>query len=145
MTVTPAVIAYVAGYTAKKINDNINHHGEHVDPETGEVYTWQPPFLQMSRRPGIGGHSRIHTQSWRDYAILNGQKIPVPRYLHDAWEQQATLDELEMHEENKYKIQITKVQITSPKSFNEIMRDRQAQEQIAIAKQALKAAKRRKL
>lgn len=94
--VTPARIAYTAGYTSKKVNERyLARHHERVDPDTGEVYTWQPPFIQMSRRPGLGSHARQHVQSWRRFAIYNGQHIPVPKYLHEAWKAQATPTELE--------------------------------------------------
>lgn len=55
--ITPARIAYTAGYCQKKIGYKRYGH-ERVDAETGEVYKWQPPFKQMSRRPGIGGQAR---------------------------------------------------------------------------------------
>ena len=93
--ITPAAINYVAGYTTKKLTDKDEGRRERVDPETGEVYEWQPPFIQMSRRPGIGGHARQHTASWRSYAINNGVKTAVPRFLHEAWKQQATEEQRE--------------------------------------------------
>lgn len=91
---TPAAIYYVAGYAAKKINTETRMVVEQVDPTTGEVYTPKNPFLQMSRNPGIGGHARQWPNSWRTHAILNGKKIPVPRFLHEAWKAQATPEEL---------------------------------------------------
>lgn len=95
-TVTPASIAYIAGYTAKKMADHYwSAQHERVDPTTGEVYSWQPPFIQMSRNPGIGAHAREHAKSWRLYAVHNGYRMPVPRYLHEAWKAIATNDQLE--------------------------------------------------
>lgn len=93
---TPATINYVAGYVQKKYGDVYSQHkrGEQVD-QWGEVYTYQPPFIQMSRRPGIGGHARQWPSSWKEYAIYDGIKIPVPRFLHDAWKTQATQEEIE--------------------------------------------------
>lgn len=82
--ISPAAISYVAGYTSKKIGWKMEPR-ERVDPDTGECYTWQPPFLHMSRRPGIGGSARQHFQSWRESAILAGRQVPVPRFLHQAW------------------------------------------------------------
>lgn len=74
-------IAYTAGYVAKKLE---------MDPDrSGRL----APFIQMSRRPGIGGHARKHWQSWRDYGIDNGTKVPVPRFLHEAWKNQASFGE----------------------------------------------------
>lgn len=96
---SPAAINYVAGYTAKKIGLWDQVRSERVDKETGEVYTYQPPFLQMSRRPGIGGSARQFSSSWRDFAVSDGRKIPVPRYLHDAWRAQASEEELATHKQ----------------------------------------------
>jgi hypothetical protein len=92
---TPRRIAYAAGYTQKKLNDREREKQEELDPETGEIYKWQQPFIVMSRRPGIGGHARQHTQSWRNYAIHNGQQIAVPRFYKKAWEQKATAAEIQ--------------------------------------------------
>lgn len=81
---TPAAISYVAGYCHKKIG-YAEANRERVDPETGEVYLYQPPFLQMSRRPGIGGHAREHWRSWSESAIWHNQPVPVPRFLHQSF------------------------------------------------------------
>lgn len=88
-------IAYTAGYVAKKYNDPADDSRERIDYQTGEVYEWQPPFIQMSRRPGIGGHARQWPASWRKYAIYDGRKIAVPRFYHEAWKKQATDQEKE--------------------------------------------------
>lgn len=87
--VNPARISYVAGYCAKKVGF-FAEAGERVDYSSGEVYRYQPPFIQMSRRPGIGGESRKYWRSWRDAAIWGGTKVPVPRFLHAAWDENAT-------------------------------------------------------
>ena len=79
----------------KKIGWRREEAQERVDPETGEVYQWQPPFVQMSRRPGIGGHARQWPSSWRLYAVDDGYKMPVPRFLHDSWKAQASKEEIE--------------------------------------------------
>lgn len=89
--VTPARIAYCAGYTDKKTDDRFRSV-EHADPETGEA--WQPPFIQMSRKPGLGSHARQWTESWRLFAVHQDQKLPVPRYLHKAWRDHATIEDL---------------------------------------------------
>lgn len=99
--VTIERIAYTAGYTSKKLEDALHSKHERVDPETGEVYYWQPPFLQMSRRPGIGGEARKHAQSWRAYAIHNGNKMAVPRFYHEAWKAQATEEQIQKLKEEK--------------------------------------------
>lgn len=128
---TPAAIAYVAGYVAKKIGWKQHAREECVDPDTGEVYTWQPPFRLMSRRPGIGGHARQWPDSWAEYAIYNGQRTKVPRYLKDAWEQTATKQQQEEIDYRKYKYALTRD-----------TENLQAAEKIAVAKQALRAKRR---
>lgn len=90
--VTPARIAYCAGYTDKKADDRF-FSVEHADPETGEA--WQPPFIKMSLKPGLGAHARKWKESWRLFAIHDGNKLPVPRYLHQAWRDTATQQQLE--------------------------------------------------
>lgn len=82
-------ISYVAGYTAKKyLTDSPPPH-KLISPD-GEEYTYQPPFLQMSRNPGIAAHARAWPESWKLYAIHAFHKMPVPKYLHKAWQDQAT-------------------------------------------------------
>lgn len=128
--ITPARIAYTAGYCQKKIGYKRHQH-EKVDPQTGEVYTWQPPYKLMSRRPGIGANAKKWAQSWRLFAIKDGHKMPVPRFLHEAWKQQATIIEQEELAFEKSTLN----RYTTEKQ-------RQAQEQIAIAQQRLSAEKR---
>lgn len=131
--VSPAAISYTAGYCSKKIGYKKLITEEQVDPSTGEVYTWQPPFRQMSRRPGIGGHAREWADSWRLFAIHNGSRMPVPRFLHESWKQQATPEEKEALELEKIKLCILKD--SSPYQLA-------AAEKIAISRQALQGAKR---
>lgn len=90
--ISAKAIAYVAGYTSKKVGWRMEPR-ERVDPETGECYIWQPPFVLMSRRPGIGAAARdAYAQSWRKSAIWGGQEVPVPRFLHEGWQRQASDD-----------------------------------------------------
>lgn len=92
---TPANIAYTAGYCSKKIGYRRLSH-ERIDPLTGEVYTWQPPFILMSRNPGIGAHARDqYINAWRLYAIKDAHKMPVPRYFKNRWKDQATPQQIE--------------------------------------------------
>lgn len=100
--ITPAAIAYVAGYNAKKIGWRLTDREEKVDPDTGEIYQYQPPFIRMSRNPGIGGSSRKHWRSWKETAVIDGLTIPVPRYLHEAWKQNSTKEQQEQlqHQRN---------------------------------------------
>lgn len=91
--VTPARISYTAGYCAKKLGFH-RAKGEEIDYSTGEVYEHQPPFLQMSRRPGIGGDFRRHWRSWRRTAVWQGRPFPVPRFLHASFRENALQSDL---------------------------------------------------
>lgn len=132
--VSPRAISYTAGYTSKKIGYRSLAVGETVDMRTGEIYIHQLPFLQMSRRPGIGGDARKWIASWRSYAIHNGQEMPVPRFLHNAWKDQATPQDLEDLLYEKHLLAANKD--TSPERL-------QAAETIAIAKQIFKSERRK--
>lgn len=110
VALTHEAISYVAGYTSKKLNDAEHSAHERIDPHTGEVYTWQPPFTKWSQ--GLGGTAKQHVHSWRDYAVKDGNKMQVPRYLHEAWRAQATENEkiqlkLQKMERNRDKILTT--------------------------------------
>lgn len=135
---TPGRIAYCAGYTMKKAAWQDYTRNERISPE-GEPYYYQPPFLQMSRRPGIGSHAREHHDSWRNYAILNGQKMSVPRYLHESWLAQATETEIEslQTEKDNWKQNNNKETLTDTAQYH-----REANEKIAEAKRALHAETR---
>ena len=88
-TATPNNISYTAGYCSKKIGYRRFTH-ERVDPETGEVYQWQPPFILMSRNPGIGATAKKYLNSWELYAVKDGHKMPVPRYYRKHWKENTT-------------------------------------------------------
>lgn len=133
-SVTPARIAYCAGYVTKKIGFKRGSE-ERVDPETGEVYEWQPPFIQMSRNPGIGGNARQYTSSWRTHAVFDGVPIKTPRYYAEAWKKTATAEMLEQLEYQRQQERMTKSPLT--------LAQREAGEQIAIAKLAEKARGRK--
>lgn len=138
--VTPAAVSYVAGYTAKKYGDTSKpYREERVDPETGEVYRYQPPFIQMSRGGrhgyGIGGKAKQHTSSWRSFAVHNGTMMPVPRYLHEAWKAQATPEQLEQLATEKQNHRMSREKITREQLHAAL--------EIALAKQALKASRRK--
>lgn len=131
--VTPGRIAYCAGYTSKKIGFR-GEAGTRTDYTTGELYEWQPPFIQMSRRPGIGGEARQYTKSWRLYAISNGKQMPVPTFLHTAWKNQATTLELEDLEYEKTKLRAKSSDLSEKRL--------KAGELIAISKQSLEGQRR---
>lgn len=141
---THASVNYVAGYTAKKYAKLEDLAEEQVDEETGEVYThtnekgnkyiYQPPFLQMSRRPGIGGEAgEKYKASWRKCAVIDSKTQSVPRFLNDKWKKAATPMDLEKL--NDEKAEIRKQIVQTPKQ-------REAAYHIAVKKQQLKAERR---
>lgn len=129
----PASIAYTAGYCAKKIGWRSASLGETVDMRTGEIFIHQPPFTQMSRRPGIGGHARQWANSWRLFAVSNGTKLAVPRFLHEAWKQQAT--PLDMEDLLFEKANLAASRDTSVERLK-------AAEAIAVSRQSLQGSRR---
>ena len=82
-TVTYDSAKYVSGYIQKKINgeESVDYY-KRVDYETGEIFTLQPEYATMSRRPGIGipWLEKYHQEIWGyDECIVEGQSNPVPR------------------------------------------------------------------
>lgn len=104
--VNPARISYVAGYCAKKVG-LFDQAEERVDYATGEVHRYQPPFVQMSRRPGIGGAARRHWRSWRESAVWSERQVPVPRFLHSSWKENASESEVARLEMEKREREMT--------------------------------------
>lgn len=83
--------AYVSKYAVKKITGKkAKEWYEKIDSETGEIYTLEPEFARMSRKPGIG-----HDWLKKYYADLypkgyvtngSGNKIPPPEYFNKLYE-----------------------------------------------------------
>lgn len=133
--VTPERIAYTAGYCHKKLGIPGYQRGDTIiDRATGEILAeYQPPFIQMSRRPGIGSTARQFKESWRLYAVRNGDKLPVPRYLHAAWKAAATTEEIESTHYEAYQLALTR----------DTSRERlESAEAIAVARQHLRKERR---
>lgn len=138
--ITPERIAYCAGYTSKKIGYKLDDQEcEVVDQTTGEVVRipWVAPFIQMSRRPGIGGAARAYAASWRLYAVNNGRRMPVPRFLHEAWKAIATSDELEALIGEKSRIRAQR--------YPEITKDLETLNQLTKEEKTKPKAERKKL
>ena len=136
---TPASIAYVAGYTSKKIGWKLEPR-ERSDPETGECYTWQPPFIHMSRRPGIASSVRDNWLSWRKTAIYNGRSVPVPQFLHQAFRNNASVNALDNLKTEKDMKHLTPLPSTATIDY---WHDRlQAEKAILIAKHDHQSSKR---
>lgn len=67
--------AYVARYCLKKVTGvNSQEHYSRIDLDTGELYTLEPEYVTMSRRPGIG-------KSWYEKYksdVFPSDEVPVP-------------------------------------------------------------------
>lgn len=83
-TVTPESCGYVSRYIMKKINGNLaEDYYRRVNLQTGECIDLTPEFSHMSTKPGIGHDFFNKYQSDfypRDYAVMKGKKMPVPKY-----------------------------------------------------------------
>lgn len=135
VTANHATIAYTAGYAAKKYG-TIFADPHTITKKDGTTYTYQPPFIQMSRggrtAKGIGFNGHKYPHSWRNYAIVNDTKRPVPRYLKEFWKQQATPSEIEkLHQELQQTIR------------NTTRYEREALDKIAHARKREQATKRK--
>lgn len=91
--------AYVARYITKKITGTkaeAHYHRTILDwnEYTGEIYHWEeiqlePEYCLMSRRPAIGkGWFEKYFKDCypSDYLVVNGRKIPVPKYYDKLFE-----------------------------------------------------------
>lgn len=138
--VTLRNIAYTAGYANKKLRAGLRRAAEYVDQETGEVFEWQEPFRLCSRRPGIGGAARRFAHSWRTSAIHQGTAVPVPRYLHNAWRELASdeqLAKLEAERRGLRSLMAEALARNTKESWEEYYRDRDAREANAEARHKL--------
>lgn len=88
--VNPDRIAYVCGYTVKKMGTirDRTAYGV-VDPETGEYFERQPEFAVMSRRPGIGAgwFEKFNKDLRRGYLHHEGSKVTVPRFYERKYQE----------------------------------------------------------
>lgn len=81
--VTHESCAYVARYVMKKVTGDLaEEHYQRVTPN-GEIYHIEPEFIRMSLKPAIG---KVHYENFktdfypRDYAVVRGRQVPVPKY-----------------------------------------------------------------
>lgn len=138
-------INYVCGYTTKKLGWPKADKAERLDTETGELYTWQPPFQLMSRGgrkgKGIGSEAKKHYHSWAIYAINDGAKLSIPRYYKEAYKATATTTEQEETEYRKYQHALTRYKANT--TTEEYRKQLQTQEKVHYARQKLNQALRR--
>lgn len=139
--VSPKAINYVCNYTTKKLGWVKRSQEERIDLETGEVYTWQPPWQLMSRRPGLGSTARQHYRSWALYAIQNGRKLSIPRYYKQSYADKAPQSEQEDTDYKKYQYALTTHSNTT--TTEEYHRKLNNRETVHHAKQILNQSLRR--
>lgn len=80
--------AYIASYVCKKQTGPKATAYLRVDPNTGECHSVRPEFARMSLRPAIGKEwfKKFHADCLpRDYCVVDGRKVPVPRYYRDLF------------------------------------------------------------
>lgn len=76
--------AYVARYCLKKVT-GVRADAEYsrVDPVTGEVFKVRPPYVTMSRRPGVGSKwfDKFSSEVYpADEVVHSGRKFRPPRF-----------------------------------------------------------------
>jgi len=76
--------AYVARYVIDKANgDHAERKYKRFNPDTGEEWQVKPPYITMSRRPGIGADwfTKYKDDVYPDdFVIQNGKKLRPPKY-----------------------------------------------------------------
>lgn len=86
---------YVARYNMKKLGgDMADAAYRRFNPDTGEVWQVKPPFLLMSRRPGIGvpWFNKFADDAFpSDFVTVEGRKLPVPRLYKDFLDEREAL------------------------------------------------------
>lgn len=100
-----AAAAYVAGYTLKKARESVYAESV-VDMRTGELLDRRPPFVVMSRRPGIGAewYRKFGSDLFpHDFAVAgDGKRYKVPRYYFERFKASADAGVVEDILERRY-------------------------------------------
>lgn len=83
---SPEAAGYVARYTLKKVSAEYGiqtRRFECVHPLTGQLVTQRREFATMSKRPALGREwfAKFAGDAFpSDFLVLNGSKMPVPKY-----------------------------------------------------------------
>lgn len=137
--ITTETTNYVCRYVQKKLNNQaLQAACERVREDTGEVFTVEPEFALMSRRPGIGA-------SWFDeysgdvypagYVRIAGKKRRVPRFYKER---------LRAQDPAAYEEAAAKARAIAAKNVKETTKERR-QVKKEIAERRNRDAKQRKL
>lgn len=100
--------AYVARYVMKKARGS-NLVPIHVDTDSGEVWERVKEYVTMSLKPGIGQGwlEKYSDEVYRgDFLVIDGKKIPPPRYYDKKFEEdnEARLMFIKEERERKAKV-----------------------------------------
>lgn len=102
-------IEYTSQYVLKgaKLRRDGGKFVKNVDSETGEVFKVPAPFVQMSRRPGIGRRwiERFHADvtAWDALILPGGARQAVPRYFQ-RWLKEERSDDWADIEARRYRL-----------------------------------------
>jgi hypothetical protein len=127
----------VAAYTTKKLTVSKQSTAEdyerwasrylRADPSTGEIIEIAPEYSTSSNRPGIGKpwYDQYNSEVFpSDFVIIEGQKMPVPRYYELLLERQNP----------ELFLQVKRKRITDRERSNDSTQRLQAMETCALAR-----------
>lgn len=99
--------AYVARYITKKVTGKpAQEHYAVMEPQTGELTSLRPEYLEPSRRPGIAATwlKEFSDDVWPDdFIVVEGRKMRPPRF----YERQLEVVDPDLHRQVKRKRQAT--------------------------------------
>lgn len=117
--------AYVARYCTKKVNGEKaeSHYKRTIldwEETTGEIKYFKevdlaPEYATMSRRPGIGAdwYDKYKSDCYpSDYLIVDGRKVPVPKYYDKLLEKENSLKIAAIKQRRKLKAILNKEENT---------------------------------
>lgn len=136
---TPQSCSYVAGYSLKKIKQRDRRDPvELIDPVTGECVPYQPPFLRMSNRPGIGAlwFAKYGNDLKRGYLPHGGKRLRMPRYYAEKLKKihPEIVEELSGERSQR---ELDRVQSDPTYDYRRSQRGREVAELVAAAKRRL--------
>lgn len=111
ITVSPVTwetCAYVARYTTKKLYS--------MDAKAYEEFNLEPPFLLMSRHPGIGAQYLVDHPEVKDFEFISvstekgGKKFRPPYYFEKKIEQEMEVDDYALRKVHRQEIMQAAVQ-----------------------------------
>lgn len=115
-SVTFQSAAYIASYIIKKVTgERAAEHYMYVNDVNGKVEYYEPEYVTMSRRPGIGYNwfkeyfSDLYP---KDFITVDGKKFKVPEYYDRLYDCNKPDDMLEVKKKRKKSLEIHKKDLT---------------------------------